>query len=113
MNQGVTKLPRAKPDIRKMYFSLDTPKGPSNEFQRYAYQLINSKSVTLIQYLGDEKVVIDFAHGNTKVNPEKKYVHTCPYYLNTSKVLVKNSTANVIYKKAISSITCDPESVPV
>ena len=63
VNQGVTKLPHKDPVLRKLYFSLDAPgKGPSTAFQRYAYQLLNDKSVTLIHYLGDEKVAVDFSH---------------------------------------------------
>ncbi len=39
-NQGVTKLPRGDPVIRKMYFVADTNNGISKDFQRNAYQLI-------------------------------------------------------------------------
>ena len=35
VNQGVTKLPRKDPIIRKLYFSLDTPNGPCREFKQY------------------------------------------------------------------------------
>jgi len=36
----------------------------SKDFQCYAYQLISDKSVTLIHYVGDENVAVDFPHGN-------------------------------------------------
>lgn len=81
VNQGVTKLPRAKPVLRKMYFSLDSPEGPSQEFQRYAYQLLSNMSVTLIQYLGDEKAVIHFPHGNMKFHMGKKAYSDVPIVL--------------------------------
>ena len=61
VNQGVTKLPRKGPKLKKLYFDTDTPNGPSKEFQRHGYQLLDDKSVTLIHYLGDEKAAIDFA----------------------------------------------------
>ncbi len=41
MNQGVTKLPRGEPGVKKMYFSIQTPNGTSNAFQRHADQLIS------------------------------------------------------------------------
>lgn len=109
---SVTKLPRKDPVLRKMYFSLDGPEGPSKDFQRYAYQLIHSKLVTLIHYLGDENVAVDLDHGNAKYNIEKKYIMTCSSYFNTSNPLVKTNTASVVYKKAIAE-TCDPDSVSI
>ena len=42
-NQGVTKLPRGVPVIRKMYFVADTTEGIPKEFQRNAYQLIGKQ----------------------------------------------------------------------
>ena len=112
INQGVTKLPRREPVLRKMYFSLNTPEGPSKLFQRYAYQLMEDKSMTLIHYLGNEKNAIDFPHGNQKHDVEgKKHVRTCPSYLNKFKSLVKSQTTSIAYKKEISNISCDPECV--
>ena len=43
LNQGVTKLPRKAPKIRRMYFAADTSEGISKEFQRNAYQLLGKK----------------------------------------------------------------------
>ena len=60
----MTKLPRKGPKLKKLYFDTDAPNGPSKEFQRHGYQLLDDKSVTLIHYLGDEKAAIDFAWGS-------------------------------------------------
>ena len=106
----MTKLPRKEPVLKKMYFGLDTSNGISKEFKRYAYQLLNNKSVTLIHYVGDEKVSIAFPHGNRKHHPEKKYTRTCPSYLNTCKELVKTSSACSIYKKAVENVSCSSEN---
>ena len=57
--------------IKKSYFQLDTPKGASASFTKHAYQLMDP-TITLIQYLGDEKVAVEFAHGNAKHNPEQR-----------------------------------------
>ena len=96
-----------------MYFSLDTPNGPSNEFKRYAYQPMNDKSATLIQYSGNEKIAVDFPHGNTKHHPEKSHIRTCPSYLDTCKNLVKANTASLVYKKEVANIKCSNEVAPV
>ena len=70
-NQGVRRLPKKAPRIKKSYFQLDTPKGASASFTKHAYQLMDP-TITLIQYLGDEKVAVEFAHGNAKHNPEQR-----------------------------------------
>ena len=109
----MTKLPRKDAVMRKLYFSLDTADGLSKDFQRYAYQLVNDKSVTLIHYIGDDKAATDFPHGNRKHHHEKKHVRTCPSYLNSCRVLVKTESASKIYKKAVANVSCIPESAPV
>jgi len=111
---GLTRVkpPRKDPVLKKMYFSLDGPEGPSKDFQRYAYQLLHNKLVSLIHYLGVEKVAVDFVHGNAKNNTEKKYVRTCLSYLNTCKSLVTTDIASKVYKKEIAA-TCDPDSALV
>ncbi|SMN01977.1 hypothetical protein SPONN_284 [uncultured Candidatus Thioglobus sp.] len=113
VNQGVTKLPRRDPVMRKFYFSLDTPDGVSKDFQRYSYQQVNDKSVTLIHYLGDDKVVIGFPHGNRKQHQEKNFVQTCPSCLNSCRDLVTVDNASKVYKKAVANVSCNPESAPV
>ena len=52
-------------------FQFDTPKGASASFTKHAYQLMDP-TITFIQYLGDEKVAVEFAHGNAKHNPEQR-----------------------------------------
>ena len=94
-----------------MYFSMDTPSGPSKEFQRHAYQLLDDSTLTLVHYIGDEKATIDFPHRNA--TSDKFYVRTCPSYLKKCETLVKDSKANVVYKKEIASMCCDPSQIPV
>ena len=106
-------MPRHNPILRKLYFSLNTPDGPSKAFQRYGYQLLNDRSTTLIQYTGDEKAAVDFPHGNRKHHPEKKHIRTCPSYLKTCKSLIEANTASVVYKKEVAGVACCPESAPV
>ena len=59
-NQGVARLPRKNPKVRKLYFNADTPTGSSKEFQRRTYQLLEDKSLTLVQYIGGEGAAKDF-----------------------------------------------------
>ena len=74
INQGVTQLPRKNPSLRKHYFAADTPQGVSKDFQRHAYQLLGDKTITLIHYVGDEKVAVDFCHRSTKKHLKEKKV---------------------------------------
>ena len=65
-NQGVCQLPKREPQVKKSYFHIETPKGPSSNFMKDAYQLVapSNTSTVLIHYIGDEKEVVDFSHGN-------------------------------------------------
>ena len=73
------QLLKKAPAIKKSYFQLDTPKGTSADFTKRAYQLLDpNKCTTLIQYLGDENIAVEFAHGNATRNQEQKHVRTCP-----------------------------------
>ena len=104
-NQGVRKLPKKAPAIKKSYFQVDTPKGASADFTKHAYQLLDpDKRVTLIQYLGDEKVAVKFAHGNTTRNQEQTYVRTCPSVLKNLENRCANEGTSKVYKSEITKL---------
>ena len=65
--------------MKKSYFQLDTQNGASKEFTKHAYKLINAdnSALTLIHYMGNEKVAIDFPNRNTKHGNERVYIRTC------------------------------------
>jgi len=109
----VTKLPRKEPKVRKHYFDTDTPSGPSKEFQKQAYQLLEESDHILIHYIGDEKKAVDFAHGCASKHPEKPYIRTCPSTIRDLESKCKTEKANVVYKKEVSSMQCDPALVGV
>lgn len=64
VNQGVQRLPKSDPEIKKSYFQSHTVDGSSSAFTRHAYRLIGDNNVVLVHYMGDEKAAIDFPHGN-------------------------------------------------
>ena len=98
-NQGVARLPRKNPKVRKLYFNADTPTGSTKEFQRHAYQLLDDKSLTLVHYIGDEGAAKDFSHRGAIQQPDKPFVRTCPSYLKACEEMCKNEKANVVYKR--------------
>ena len=113
INQGVTQLPRKNPSLRKHYFAADTPQGVSKDFQRHAYQLLGDKTITLIHYVGDEKVAVDFCHRSTKKHSNQAFIRTQPSSLRKYEELCKSDKANVVYKRAVASMGCNPEHVAV
>ena len=74
--QGVRRLPRKDPHVKKSYFHVDTPNGPSREFVKHAYQLLppNSGSVVLLD--DDERAAVPFTHENAK-GLERVHIRTC------------------------------------
>ena len=76
--QGVRRLPRKDPHVKKSYFHVDTPNGSSREFVKHAYQLLppNSGNVVLLHYMGDERAAVPFTHENAK-GLERAHIRTC------------------------------------
>lgn len=74
---------------------------------------IGEKKVTLIHYIGNEGIVAGFPHRNTTNDSNKSFVRTCPSYLKKCEMLVDSKKANVVYKKEVANMSCDPKMVPV
>ena len=89
INRGVHKLPSNSPEVKKMYFIIDTPRGPSTLFKRHAYQLIGNAKVTLVHYLGDESIATNFPHHGS-VEADKIFVHF-HHILVSVKILSRHS----------------------
>ena len=98
--------------MRKLYHVIDTPNGPSKDFQRHAYQLPDNKDITVVHYLGDENVASNFPHRNAK-HSTTMYVRTCPSYLKSLEKKCEMTRASVVYKKEVAQPSCQPEHVPV
>jgi len=109
VNQGVTKLPRKEPKVRKHYFDTDTPSGPSKEFQKLSYQLLEESNHTLIHVMKRKPMTLpmDVLQNTLKSH---KYVHA---HLQFEIYICKTEKASVVYKKEISSMQCDPVLVGV
>lgn len=90
-----------------MYFVTATPDGNDSRFKRLAYQMIDTTepTLTLIQYVGDESVAIDYPHGNRK-GTSITHIRTCPSVLK--KVSQSEDIPSNVYKKEIASDTCEP-----
>ena len=88
-----------------MYFDIDTPNGWLKDFQRNAYQLLEDSQYTLVHYLGNEAVALEFPYRGSK--HELPFNRTAPSTLNRLRDLVKQNTAGTVYKKEIASMDCD------
>ena len=89
-----------------MYFDIELPDATSKEFQKHAYQFLDNPSLTLVHYIGDEKVAVDFAH-RSKKRKDVTFIRTCPSALQKFKTMCQNDTANAVYKKEIGSAGCN------
>ena len=94
--------------MRKSYFQIDTPKGPTDKFIKHAYQLVNAtgftKDAVLIHYLGDERCAVDFAHGNCSGESQRPHSRTCPSVMKSIKEGCKYSTAANVYRKHVTEV---------
>ena len=106
VNQGVKLLPKAEPQVRKSYFQINLPSGLSKEFTKHAYNLLPSHQcyLTLIHYLGNEKIAGPFAHGNSKADPGRNFIRTCPSVLNKLKEECVTTTPMKAYRNEITKI---------
>ena len=58
-----------------------------------------------IHYLGDEKAVTPYPHGNAKIERDRPYTRTCPYVLKSLKKECKMTTATKAHRKHITYAT--------
>ena len=73
LNYGSKEIPKRDPLVKKLFYIGKNPEGKTNKFQRHAYTLIGDQRYpkpVLVHYLGDETVMIDHPHGNTKKSSE-------------------------------------------
>ena len=105
----MTKLPRKEPLVKQFYFDLDTPNGPSKEFQRHGYQLIGETTITLVHYQGDQSAAVDFCHRNSTKSSNHNLFRTLPSKMKEFEKPSAIDHANIVYKKEVGSLDCPPE----
>ena len=105
-NSGVRLLPKKSPKLKKSYFQLHTPEGPSNGFVKHAYKLLTdcNKGAILIHYMGDENCSIEFAHGNTSKEQSRPFNRTCPSVIQGMKESCKYDTPATVYRNHITNV---------
>ncbi len=89
--------------MRKSYFHVANPKGPSSEFVQHAYELVPSTNCVLVHYLGDEKAAVDYPHGNRKHN-ERNHIRTCPSVLDELAQQTAMSSTSKVYKSSVTKL---------
>ena len=103
---GCKQLPKVEPKVKKYYFNIMQPDNTnSNEFQKIVYQLLDSPSLSLIQYLGNDLKAVDYSHGNSKAEDTKPYIRTCPSVIEEIKESDPSEYASAFYKKSLSTIS--------
>lgn len=73
LNYGSKEIPKRDPLVKKLFYIGKNPEGKTNKFQRHAFTLIGDQRFpkpVLVHYIGDENVMIDHPHGNTKKSSE-------------------------------------------
>ncbi|XP_002156677.1 uncharacterized protein LOC100203952 [Hydra vulgaris] len=96
LNYGSKDIPKRDPLVKKLFFVGKNPEGKTNKFQRHVYTLIGDQRVpkpVLVHYIGDETVMVDHPHGNTKKSNDPYYT-TAPS-VRRSANLSKKSKVNL------------------
>jgi hypothetical protein len=99
-------LPKSSPQVKKMYFKVETPNGPSKVFQHQAFQLVDCQEYTLIHYLGDSDAFEALPHRGSK--EDREYVRTLPSYMEELKQkAVAPQLPSATYKKEVAMAGID------
>ena len=107
---GTKKLPDGGPVVKKVHYVCVTLHGKDKSFKRLAYSLLdNTNNLTLVHYLGDHSIAVQFPHGNSKQS--KVYYRTCPSLL-LEEGKINESPANA-YKELVSKASCSSLHQPV
>ena len=97
-NDAVHLLPKKDPVFRKRYYILDTDNGPSRDFKKHVYQLLDSKQITIIHYTGNHSAISKFPHRNSKKG-STAFVRTCPSTFNKLAKDCKTSKTIVLFTR--------------
>ena len=84
--------------LKKLYFNLVRTDGPTKQFQRLPFQLLNNEDLVLVQYVGNYTLVEEFPYQNSKSN-KKSYVRVCPSVISNIKSSDPSESPSQTYKK--------------
>ena len=65
-----------------VYYILDTENGPSKDFKKHVYQLLDSKQITIVHYIKNHSAISKLSHHNSKKGLTA-FVRTCPSTFNS------------------------------
>ena len=73
---------------------------------KHAYQLVtpSNTSTVLIHYIGDEKGVVHFAHGNASNQTGRPHIRTCPSVLKGLQDACKHTATAKAYKSHVTKV---------
>jgi len=69
--------------------------------------------MTPIHYLGNEKIAVSSAHGNSKAESGRNFIRTCPSVLKQIKTSNPAEYPSTFYKNAVSTSQCHSTLSPV
>ena len=105
VNRDVKQLPIESPVVRKSYFQTQLVSGPSKCFTKEAYKLLDSDcDMTLIHYLGDEKMTEQSPRGNSKEDTQRNFSRTCPSVLRAVKEQCETTSLMKVYRNEITKV---------
>lgn len=118
VNYGSKEIPKRDPLVKKLFFIGKNPEGKTNKFQRHVYTLIGDQRFprpVLCHYIGDESIMIDHPHGNTKRSSDPYFATAPSVRKNISfKVESPYGTPNrVLQETTLESQTLDTLGNPV
>ena len=94
---------------KRYYFKLQVGPGDefSTEFTKHAIECPLYENKVLVWYQGDESIVVDFAHGNSK-DPAKEFHRTAPSVLTKMKMQT-DKLPSELYSDLVTAATHEVE----
>ena len=80
-------------------------------WEGHIYQLLDSKQITIIYYIGNHSAISKFPHNNSKKG-STAFVRTCPSTFNNLAKVCKTNKACIVYKKEVAEANCLSKQVP-
>ena len=88
-------------------------KSISRDFKKHVYQLLDSKQITIILYIGNHSAISKFLHYNSK-KEVTAFVQTClsTFWIKELAKVCETNKAGMVYKKEVAKTNCLSEQVP-
>lgn len=95
---------------KKKNYLLSTPDGNIDGFRKEAYMKVDDPTLVLVHYMGDESLIVDYPHGNSK-HTKRNYIMSKPSTIIELAEKLDHRDPHLVYKDCVNSLSTIPRNL--